>query len=236
MQMQLPQGRLRRLDATRQQQIRSLRCRWLFCASMGRQTSTVSLTRSTTLSVEGPGLPLHLVHCSTPFVRPLYMQAYAQDVDHVLLDNLQFLMSQALTGPRGGSAEGSKFDLQDRAIGERTARALIALRNRACDILLPETPPTTFASHSDRFRAFATRHNVHVTLVVHPRKEPETAPLSLASVFGTAKATQEADNVLILQRDASSGSKSIDVKKNRYDGALGSVPLRFDEAAKSFVD
>ena len=133
-----------------------------------------------------------------------FLQAYAQDVDHVLLDNLQFLMSQAVNGTRGGSAEGSKFDLQDRAI--------------------------------DRFRAFATRHNVHVTLVVHPRKEPETAPLSLASVFGTAKATQEADNVLILQRDAATGKKTIDVRKNRYDGTLGSVPLRFDEAAKCFVD
>ena len=77
---------------------------------------------------------------------------------------------------------------------------------------------------------------MHVTLVVHPRKEPETAPLSLSSVFGTAKATQEADNVLILQRDAVSGKKSIDVKKNRYDGALGSVALHFDEGAKSFVD
>lgn len=88
----------------------------------------------------------------------------------------------------------------------------------------------------DRFRSFATRHNVHVTLVVHPRKEPETAPLSLSSVFGTAKATQEADNVLILQRDAATGKKSIDVRKNRYDGTLGSVALRFDEEAKSFTD
>ena len=132
------------------------------------------------------------------------LQAYAQDVDHVILDNLQFLMSQAIVGSRNAGTDGSKFDLQDRAI--------------------------------DRFRAFATRHNVHVTLVVHPRKEPETAPLSLSSVFGTAKATQEADNVIIVQRDASTGKKSIDVRKNRYDGALGSVQLRFVEASKCFVD
>ena len=40
---------------------------------------------------------------------------------------------------------------------------------------------------------------VNVILVVHPRKEDETASLNLASVFGSAKATQEADLVLILQ-------------------------------------
>jgi twinkle protein len=121
-----------------------------------------------------------------------------------VLDNLQFMMSQAVstTGSRWGS--DNKFELQDRAI--------------------------------DRFRAFATRHDVHVTLVVHPRKEPESVPLSLSSVFGTAKATQESDNVLILQRDGTTGKKQLDVKKNRFDGQLGSVPLTFDEVAKCFVD
>ncbi len=34
---------------------------------------------------------------------------------------------------------------------------------------------------------------------MHPRKEDETKPLQTSSIFGTAKATQEADNVLILQ-------------------------------------
>jgi hypothetical protein len=42
----------------------------------------------------------------------------------------------------------------------------------------------------DRFRSFATRHDVHLTLVIHPRKEAEDEPLSLSSVFGSAKATQ----------------------------------------------
>ena len=40
---------------------------------------------------------------------------------------------------------------------------------------------------------------VNIILVVHPRKEDEDAYLNLASVFGTAKATQEADLVIILQ-------------------------------------
>jgi hypothetical protein len=44
---------------------------------------------------------------------------------------------------------------------------------------------------------------VNVIIVVHPRKEDEMASLDLSSVFGTAKATQEADIVLILQVDNS---------------------------------
>lgn len=73
------------------------------------------------------------------------------------------------------------------------------------------------------------------------------------SIFGTAKATQEADNVFILQavpETAAGGSgykqqqqqqqppagagddghllKFLDVKKNRFDGRLGSIPLDFD--------
>lgn len=51
----------------------------------------------------------------------------------------------------------------------------------------------------DRFRKFATEKNVNVILVIHPRKVEEDQPLSLASISGTSKATQEADIVLILQ-------------------------------------
>lgn len=49
------------------------------------------------------------------------------------------------------------------------------------------------------FRNFATRKNCHVTLVIHPRKERIDEDLTLSSIFGGAKATQEADNVLIIQ-------------------------------------
>lgn len=35
--------------------------------------------------------------------------------------------------------------------------------------------------------------------MIHPRKESDLMPLSIASIFGTAKATQEADLVLIIQ-------------------------------------
>ena len=49
------------------------------------------------------------------------------------------------------------------------------------------------------FRKFASNKNIHVTVVIHPRKENDDKLLSTASIFGTAKATQEADNVYILQ-------------------------------------
>lgn len=65
------------------------------------------------------------------------------------------------------------------------------------------------AKHIDRFykqdtiiasfRTFATRKNCHVTLVIHPRKEKDSEDLTTSSIFGGAKATQEADNVLIIQ-------------------------------------
>lgn len=49
------------------------------------------------------------------------------------------------------------------------------------------------------FRTFATKKNCHVTLVVHPRKEKMDEELTVSSIFGGAKASQEADNVLIIQ-------------------------------------
>ena len=36
--------------------------------------------------------------------------------------------------------------------------------------------------------------------MIHPRKEDENQPLKMSSIFGTAKATQEADMVIILQK------------------------------------
>jgi twinkle protein len=73
---------------------------------------------------------------------------YAHDVEHIIIDNLQFLLSGQ--GLRKGM---DKFDLQDYAI--------------------------------EAFRHFSTTHNVHITIVIHPRKHEDHAPLSTASVFGT---------------------------------------------------
>ena len=49
------------------------------------------------------------------------------------------------------------------------------------------------------FRKFATMNNCHVTLVMHPLKETDGVELTNNSIFGGAKASQEADNILILQ-------------------------------------
>ncbi|GMF66625.1 unnamed protein product [Phytophthora fragariaefolia] len=117
---------------------------------------------------------------------------YAYDVQHILLDNVQFMMA--------GQGRGfDKFERQDAAL--------------------------------DKFRKFASAKNVHLTLVIHPRKEQEDQDLTLTSVFGTAKATQEADNVLILQRTR--GESKLDIRKNRFDGTLGSIPLKFDPDSAS---
>ncbi|XP_059049177.1 mitochondrial DNA helicase [Achroia grisella] len=87
------------------------------------------------------------------------------------------------------------------------------------------------------FRTFATARHCHVTLVMHPRKERESEDLSTSSIFGSAKASQEADNVLIVQDKrltAVRGKKYLQVAKNRYSGDLGIVPLDFDKDGLSY--
>ncbi|XP_023955045.2 mitochondrial DNA helicase [Bicyclus anynana] len=87
------------------------------------------------------------------------------------------------------------------------------------------------------FRTFATARHCHVTLVMHPRKERNSEDLSTSSIFGSAKASQEADNVLIIQDKrltAVRGKKYLQVAKNRYSGDLGIVPLDFDKDSLSY--
>uniref|UniRef100_A0A1B6IJ43 DNA 5'-3' helicase n=1 Tax=Homalodisca liturata TaxID=320908 RepID=A0A1B6IJ43_9HEMI len=87
------------------------------------------------------------------------------------------------------------------------------------------------------FRNFATTANCHVTLVIHPRKEKDAEMLSMNSVFGGAKATQEADNVLIIQQKTMQNlkiRKFLQIAKNRYSGDLGIMPLDFDKESLSF--
>eukprot|EP00066_Takifugu_rubripes_P019135 XP_011608401.1 PREDICTED: twinkle protein, mitochondrial isoform X3 [Takifugu rubripes] len=85
---------------------------------------------------------------------------YMYDINHVIIDNLQFMMGQE-------NLSVDKFAVQDHIIGA--------------------------------FRKFATSSSCHVTLIIHPRKEEDDRELQMASIFGSAKASQEADNVLILQ-------------------------------------
>nr|CAD7438171.1 unnamed protein product [Timema bartmani] len=87
------------------------------------------------------------------------------------------------------------------------------------------------------FRTFATKKNCHVTLVIHPRKERDTEDLTSSSIFGSAKASQEADNILIIQDKRLTslrGKKYLQVAKNRYTGDLGVMALEFDKASLSY--
>ncbi|KAL5479694.1 hypothetical protein EMCRGX_G023254 [Ephydatia muelleri] len=114
--------------------------------------------------------------------------AYVHDIQHVIVDNLQFM-----TGATHNMSD--KYSLQSQAIAA--------------------------------FRMFASEKNVHVTVVIHPRKEEESNALTTASIFGTAKVSQEADNIMILQAP-DKNNKFLQVTKNRFDGDTGVVPLSFD--------
>ncbi|GIY88718.1 twinkle protein, mitochondrial [Caerostris darwini] len=81
-------------------------------------------------------------------------------------------------------------------------------------------------------REFANRRNCHVTLVIHPRKEPEFSELNNTSISGTAKAIQEADNILILQTTKT--RQYLQLTKNRFDGDKGCVALEFDKESLTF--
>eukprot|EP00916_Digyalum_oweni_P026416 GHVL01043404.1.p1 GENE.GHVL01043404.1~~GHVL01043404.1.p1 ORF type:complete len:1456 (+),score=379.99 GHVL01043404.1:481-4368(+) len=144
-------------------------------------------------------LPIHFMkfYGSTCVDEVLDAMAYAYyvlDVRHVVIDNLQFMLS----GQRRGV---ETWDLQNEAI--------------------------------DKFRRFATNNNVHISLVVHPRKEAEGQSLGLSSVFGSVKSTQEADNVCIVQK--SDALSCIEIKKNRFSGDCGKLFYVFDKKSKNII-
>ncbi len=53
-------------------------------------------------------------------------------------------------------------------------------------------------------------------------------------MFGTARATQEADNVIILQKV--NNKKYLEIKKNRFDGEIGNIELQFDHPSFSYKE
>ena len=86
----------------------------------------------------------------------------------------------------------------------------------------------------EKFRKFATDRNIHITLVMHPKKQEEDSKLSISSFYGSAKATQEADTVIILQSE--NGKKYLDVRKNRFNGELGQSALFFDRKSCRYTE
>ncbi|XP_032689722.1 twinkle protein, mitochondrial isoform X2 [Odontomachus brunneus] len=90
----------------------------------------------------------------------------------------------------------------------------------------------------EEFRNFATKYNCHVSMVIHPRKEKDDE-LTTLSIFGSAKASQEADNVLIIQDKRVTnirGKKYLQVTKNRYSGDLGVMVMDFDKQKLSYAE
>lgn len=86
-------------------------------------------------------------------------------------------------------------------------------------------------------RRLATERNVHIFLIIHPKKVEDECNLNVASIFGSAKATQEADNVMILQKyQEYPGLRAIQVMKNRYDGSIGNQPLGFNPENKRYFE
>lgn len=76
-----------------------------------------------------------------------------------------------------------------------------------------------------------------MTLVIHPRKERNDEDLTTSSIFGGAKASQEADNILIIQDKRLTsvrGKKYLQVAKNRYTGDLGVMMMDFDKSSLSY--
>jgi twinkle protein len=83
-----------------------------------------------------------------------------------------------------------------------------------------------------KLRKFATDKNVHITLVIHPKKTDES--LTISSIFGTAKASQEADNIFIIQ--SLKGLRVIEIAKNRFDGTVGKIIMGFDQKTCRFFE
>lgn len=86
-------------------------------------------------------------------------------------------------------------------------------------------------------RRLATELDVHVCLVVHPKKVDDDTQLSAGSIFGSAKISQEADNVMILQKSAEVPNyRILQLVKNRFDGEVGQAGLGFNKDTKRYFE
>ncbi|TKR83153.1 hypothetical protein L596_016788 [Steinernema carpocapsae] len=116
-------------------------------------------------------------------------QVVSAGIQHVVIDNLQFLIGLANLNDEKASAL-ERFNQQDRFVG--------------------------------LMRKMATDYGVHVTLVVHPRKTDSDTDLDIHHLGGSARVTQEADNVLVMQRRKSDENgksrKFLHILKNRHGG------------------
>ena len=170
-----------------------------------RDFTALGITKFEDIASKFKELPLLFMTYKGPkgiddVIKTMYEVTYARDIQHIIIDNLQFMM--------GTELQKDRFWYQDYVFA--------------------------------KFRKFASKYHVHITIVVHPRKEDQNLPIQLSSVFGSAKVTQEADNVFILQQtrafkpdsDTPILVKYLEVAKNRYDGELGRIKLYFNRSTQ----
>jgi len=99
------------------------------------------------------------------------------DIQYIIIDNIQFLMPRMYRQSPPSSTSNSNNNNTNSLFD----------RLELQDYIL------------DRLRQFASEKNVTIFVVIHPRKQEDGMELGLSSIGGTAKASQEADLVLILQ-------------------------------------
>lgn len=84
----------------------------------------------------------------------------------------------------------------------------------------------------DSFKQFSSSHNIHITLEMQPIEKCNDSEMNLNSIFQSAESIQYVDNVIILQNIK--GKKILDIKKNKFDGELGSSKIFFDEDSQKY--
>jgi twinkle protein len=89
---------------------------------------------------------------------------------------------------------------------------------------------------ASRLRQLATDLNVHICVIIHPKKVEDDNNLTVGSIFGTAKISQEADSIMILQKNNLQNYRQLQVKKNRFDGEVGEVSLLFNPENKRYFE
>ena len=73
-------------------------------------------------------------------------------------------------------------------------------------------------------------------MIIHPKKVEDDNNLTVGSIFGTAKISQEADSIMILQKNNLQNYRQLQVKKNRFDGEVGEVSLLFNPDNKRYFE
>lgn len=89
---------------------------------------------------------------------------------------------------------------------------------------------------ASKLRKLATDLNVHIAVIIHPKKVEDDNNLNVGSIFGTAKISQEADSIMILQKNNMPNYRILQVKKNRFDGEVGEVSLLFNPENKRYFE